>query len=104
MQASSSIRRRGPGCTTLTTSVLAIDPQTGWVRIWNEWVILDRSTAGASPFDPADVQRIGAAWLIRQLIGLPLLAGQSFSDRRILAARRMKARTPAPCELTSLTE
>jgi len=54
----------------LTASLLAIDPQAGWARSWDEWIVLDGHDAGAPTFDPADVQRVGAAWLIRQLIGL----------------------------------
>jgi hypothetical protein len=54
----------------LTASLLAIDPQAGWARIWDEWIVLNDEPVDAPPFDPADVQRIGVAWLIRQLIGL----------------------------------
>ncbi len=54
----------------LTAPLLAIDPQASWARILDEWIVLDRHDADAPPFDPADVQRLGAAWLIRQLIGL----------------------------------
>ena len=54
----------------LTESVLAIDPQVGWARIWDEWLFLGTRSTDAPTVDPADVQRVGAGWLIRQLIGL----------------------------------
>jgi len=54
----------------LTESVLAIDPQVGWARICDEWIVLGTRLTGATPVDPADIQRVGASWLIRQLIGL----------------------------------
>ena len=54
----------------LTESVLAIDPQVGWARMRDEWLFLGTRLTDAPPVDPADVQRVGAAWLIRQLIGL----------------------------------
>lgn len=57
----------------LSASLLAIDPRAGWARVWDELIVLDRTHADAAPFDAADVQRVGAAWLIRQRIGLSVL-------------------------------
>lgn len=54
----------------LNASVLAIDPQAGWARICDEWIVLARGRPDAPIFDPADVLRSGVAWLIGQRIGL----------------------------------
>ena len=87
----------------LTASLLAIDPQAGWARSWDEWIVLDGHDAGAPTFDPADVQRRrGLADQTAHRSG-GALSDQSSSRRRIFAARCMKARTPAPCERVSLT-
>ena len=53
----------------LTEPLLAIDPQGGWALVWDEWIALGDSLSEQSLVDPADVQRVGAAWLTRQHFG-----------------------------------
>lgn len=51
----------------IIASVIAIDPKAHWARIWDEWVVIDEALADTPMFDPADVQRAGAAWLLVEL-------------------------------------
>ena len=48
----------------IIASVIAIDPKAHWARIWDEWIILDDGLVGAPAFDPTEVARAGAAWLL----------------------------------------
>jgi len=62
-----------PTCRTMiVASVLAIDPEAHWARIWDEWVVIDDGFSSAPAFDTAEVQRAGAAWLLRELQALPV--------------------------------
>lgn len=56
----------------IVASVLAIDPAAHWACIWDEWVVIDDGFSSEPAFDPADVQRAGAAWLLRELQALPV--------------------------------
>ena len=54
----------------IVAPVIAIDPQTRWARIWDEWVVIERMRERARWFAPAQVTRAGAAWILAQLRAL----------------------------------
>lgn len=58
--------------TAIIASVLAIDPEAHWARISDEWVVLGDGFSSAPAFDPVDIQRAGAAWLLNELQALPV--------------------------------
>ncbi|MCW5691008.1 MAG: hypothetical protein KIT48_01445 [Pseudolabrys sp.] len=56
----------------IVASVLAIDPDAHWARIWDEWAVINDGISSVPAFDPIDVQRAGAAWLLSELQTLPV--------------------------------
>jgi hypothetical protein len=51
----------------IIASLIAIDPKAHWARIWDEWIVLDERLAGAQAFDPDELLRAGADWLLAEL-------------------------------------
>lgn len=54
----------------IVAPVIAIDPQTRWARIWDEWVVIERMHERARWFAPAQITQAGAAWILAQLRAL----------------------------------
>ncbi len=64
----------GPGFknTTFVAAVIAIDFNERWAWIWDEWVVIGNQIQGSPCFDPIEIRRTGAAWLLDELRRLPV--------------------------------
>jgi hypothetical protein len=54
----------------IIASVITIDPSAHWARVWDEWAVIGDGLDGAATFDPAEIQRAGADWLLAELARL----------------------------------
>lgn len=52
----------------IVAPVIAIDQQTRWARIWDDWVVIERMRERW--FAPAQVTQAGAGWILAQLRAL----------------------------------
>lgn len=60
--------------TTFIATVIAIDLDAHWARIWDEWVIIGDQIPSSPSFDPTEIRRTGAAWLLDELQRLTVSA------------------------------
>ncbi len=53
--------------TPFVAPIIAIDQEARWARIWDEWIVIGDPLSGTPPFNAAEIQRTGAAWLTDEM-------------------------------------
>jgi hypothetical protein len=67
---------QGPGSktTTFVAAVIAIDFIERWAWIWDEWIVIGNQIPWSPRFDPTEIRRTAAAWLLDELRRLSVSA------------------------------